>query len=316
MREYWRGSAEAWECDEMGHMNVRYWVARALDGLGVLSDDIGCSSAFSTGATSTLIPVSQHIKFMREARAGAPLFLRGGIVSLNDSELTLYTEMVHSFSGEIGATFITTLAHVDAKTARPFPFPLRTIERAKVYTIEIPAHGLPRSISLDEIIPQGSCETAEQSGFTRIGIGPVRAADVDGFDRLLGEGMIGRVSNAMPNLLSQWREEATIELSEIDGIARTAGAAVLEYRLDYLAWPNRGDLMAVYSGVVEVGDKTITLLHWIMDPLTGAPWCVCKALAVTLDLKARKIVANPPRAKAALEAMRLKPLLDVVPLAQ
>jgi acyl-CoA thioester hydrolase len=308
MREYWRGSVEAWECDEMGHMNVRYWVARSMDGVQVLAEDIGCGGAFAVGATSTLIPIRQHIKFMREARAGAPLFLRGGVIALTDTEVTTYTEMVHSFTGEIGATFITTLAHVDAKTARPFPFPQRTTDLCKQFEVTVPDHGKPRSLALEGILPSGTCAQAEAAGFTRIGVAGVKASDVDGFDRLLPEGMIGRVSNAMPNLLSKWREDATAEMTAIDGVARTAGAAVLEYRLDYLGWPSRGDMTSVYSGLTEVADKTITLAHWVMDPISGQPWCVCNALAVTLDLQARKIIANPPRAKAALEAMLLKPL--------
>jgi acyl-CoA thioester hydrolase len=313
MREYWRGSAEAWECDEMGHMNVRYWVARSMDGIQLLAEDIGCGGAFAVGATSTLTPTRQHIKFMREAHAGAPLVLRGGIVSLGEADITIYTEMVHTFSGEIGATFITTLAHTDAKTAKAFAFPARTAILAKQFEIEIPAHGKPRSLNFEGELAFGTCAIAEELGFTRIGIAGVRASDVDGFDRLLPEGMIGRVSNAMPNLLSKWREDATAEMTAFDGVARTAGAAVLEYRLDYLAWPRRGDLTSVYSGLKSVTDKNITLAHWVMDPLTGQPWCVCEALAVTLDLQARKIIANPPRAKAALEAMLLKPLLAPAP---
>jgi acyl-CoA thioester hydrolase len=307
MREYWRGSAEAWECDEMGHMNVRFWVRHCMDGLIVLAEDIGCHGAVATGTTATLLPMRQHIKFMREARAGAPLFSRGGIVSLRESELTFYCELVHSFSGEIGATFTTTLAHVDAKTGKAFPFPARVAAACAAYQIEIPAHGLPRSIPFEGDPPLGSVETAIASGCRFIGLAGVRTDEVDLFDRLYPEGMIGRVSNAMPNLLSKWREEATAEMTEIDGVPRTAGAAVLEYRLDYLAWPRKGDLTAVYSGITAVTDKTNTLRHWIMDPLTGSAWCVCDALAVTLDLQARKIVPNPPRARAALEAMMVTP---------
>jgi acyl-CoA thioester hydrolase len=303
MREFWRGSAEAWECDEMGHMNVRYWVTRSLDCIVTLAELIGCGGAFALGATATLIPVRQHIKFMREARAGAPLFARGGITSVSESELTFYCEIVHSFTGEIGATFITTLAHADAKTARVFPFPARVKMLSEALLVEIPAHAQPRSIGLDHAIPSLTPNDALVAGYSSLGLAGVRPVDVDPFNRLFGEGMIGRVSNAMPNLLGQWREEATAEMTEIDGIARTAGAAVLEYRLDYLSWPQMGDQTAVYSGLIEVGEKTIKLRHLVLDPLTGASWCVCEALAVTLDLQARKIVANPPRAKAQLEAM-------------
>ena len=303
MREYWRGSAEAWECDEMGHMNVRYWVRHCLDGVMVLAEDIGCGGAFASDATATLVPTRQHIKFMREARAGAPLFARGGIVSLTETEITFYCEIVHSFSGEIGATFVTTVAHVDAKTGKAFAFPARVATLSLAYHCDIPSHGQPRSIPAGGEPVSGNIEEATRLGYHFIGQAGVRSDEVDLFDRLYPEGMIGRVSTAMPNLLSKWREDATAEMTEIDGVVRTAGAAVLEYRLDYLAWPSRGDMIAVYSGLTVVGDKTVTLRHWLLDPLTGAPWCVCEALAVTLDLQARKIIANPPRARAALEAM-------------
>ena len=307
MREYWRGSAEAWECDEMGHMNVRFWVRHFMDGLSVLAQDIGCGDAFAQGATATLIPTRQHIKFIREARAGAPLFSRGGIVSISETEIIFYSEIVHAFSGEIGATSIATLSHIDAKTGKAFAFPARVAALGHTHLVEIPPHGQPRSLSLDSNIPIINSDDAASQGYRFIGQASVRNDEVDLFDRLYPEGMIGRVSNAMPNFLSQWREDATAEMTEIDGVTRTAGAAVLEYRLDYLAWPRAGDLTCVYSGLTEVAGKTITLRHLVLDALTGAPYCVCEALAVTLDLNARKIIANPPRAKAALEAMLVAP---------
>ena len=31
--EVWRGGVNTWECDEMGHLNVRFYVARAMEGL-------------------------------------------------------------------------------------------------------------------------------------------------------------------------------------------------------------------------------------------------------------------------------------------
>ena len=33
MIELYRGSINTWECDEMGHMNVRFYVARMMEGL-------------------------------------------------------------------------------------------------------------------------------------------------------------------------------------------------------------------------------------------------------------------------------------------
>ena len=33
MIEVYRGSINTWECDEMGHMNVRFYVAKMMEGL-------------------------------------------------------------------------------------------------------------------------------------------------------------------------------------------------------------------------------------------------------------------------------------------
>ena len=32
----WSGIANTWDCDEMGHMNVRVYVEKAMEGLGSL----------------------------------------------------------------------------------------------------------------------------------------------------------------------------------------------------------------------------------------------------------------------------------------
>lgn len=45
--EVWRGGVNVWECDEMGHMNVRFYVTRAMQGLVGLAAELGMPEAFS-----------------------------------------------------------------------------------------------------------------------------------------------------------------------------------------------------------------------------------------------------------------------------
>lgn len=308
MREYWRGSVEAWECDEMGHMNVRFWVRRALDGLMLMATDLGCARAFASEATASLLPVRQHIRFLKEARQGVPLFFRGGVVSLSETEVTFYGEIIHSLDGAIGATFLTTMAHVEAKTGKAYPWPERASALAAGMKVDVPSHGSPRSIPFDTPTTLFDSATLLARGFQQVGLSAVRIEDVDVFNRLYPEGMIGRVSTGVPNLMTAWREETTAELSAQDGQPRRAGAAVLEYRLDYLAWPSAGDFVAVYSGVADVAEKTNTLKHVLTHPITGEVFCICEAVAVTFDLVARKVIAIPPQARAKLEARLIRPL--------
>ena len=72
MIELYRGSINTWECDEMGHMNVRFYVAKAMEGLAELAHIAGLGHAFRANVQSTLRPREQHIRFMKEAHAGAP----------------------------------------------------------------------------------------------------------------------------------------------------------------------------------------------------------------------------------------------------
>jgi acyl-CoA thioester hydrolase len=308
MRDYWRGSVEAWECDEMGHMNVRFWVRRALDGIMLMATELGCERAFAPEATATLLPVRQHIRFLKEAREGAPLFFRGGVISLGETDVTFYGEIAHTLDGAIGATFLTKMAHVEAKTGRAYTWPERTRALGAAMAVEVPKHGSPRSIAFDGPTEMFEAATLVQRGFQQVGLSAVRIEDVDVFNRLYPEGMIGRVSTAVPNLMTAWRDQATAELSAQDGQPRKAGAAVLEYRLDYLGWPGAGDFTAVYSGVADVAEKTNTLKHVLTHPVTGEIFCVCEAVAVTFDLVARKVIPIPPQSRAHLEARLIKPL--------
>ncbi len=86
-----------------------------------------------------------------------------------------------------------------------------------------------------------------------------------------------------------------------DGVKRIGGA-VLEYRLIYLDWPHAGDHVELRSGLRAFDDKTQRITHWLLDPVSGRPWAVSEAVAINLDLDARKIVPISAEAQKALKA--------------
>jgi len=52
--EIWSGGVNTWECDVMGHMNVRHHVAKSMEALASLSCELGLLHAFAPHAASTL----------------------------------------------------------------------------------------------------------------------------------------------------------------------------------------------------------------------------------------------------------------------
>ena len=54
------------------------------------------------------------------------------------------------------------------------------------------------------------------------------------------------------------------------------------------------------SGLAATDERIRRLVHWLLDPSTGRPWGVAEAIAVSLDLDARKVVKLGPEALAAM----------------
>lgn len=298
LREIWRGGVNTWECDEMGHMNVRFYVERMMEGLMAFAPFVGLGRAFRPGAPATVLPAEQHVKFLKEAHAGAPLFMTGAVTRVGDADADIVQILHHAADAAPAATFLTRIVHVEASTGAPFAWSAATRTALEAALAAIPEVAAPRSLVFGAPPALADHPRKQALGLTPITRVPVRADQCDGLGRLRPEWFIARVSDGVPNMLAGWREAVG---RTAGGVARV-GAAVLEYRLLYRAWPQAGDVLDIASGVMWVKEKTHALSHWITDPVGGGAWCTCEAVAITLDLDARKAISTPPAQRAELGA--------------
>ncbi|WGM41070.1 thioesterase family protein [Caulobacter sp. NIBR1757] len=295
--EIWRGGVNTWECDEMGHMNVRFYVVKAVEGLASLAAMIGMPEAFRADATSTLLVREQHIRFLKEAHAGAALHMIGGVVEMGESEARLVQLLIHSNTGDIAASFQTVVTHVTARDGTAFPWSERTRGLAAGLTMAVPEKARARSVPLEPVSSLASLARADELGLMRIGLGALSPQECDVFGRMRSELFIGRVSDGIGALVGPLRALAAEHA--LSKPARTGGA-VLEYRLVQLDWPRAGERFELRSGLVGVDGRTMRMVHWMLDPETGKVWGTSEAVAITFDLDARKVV---PIEEAAREAM-------------
>ena len=285
--EVWRGGVNTWECDEMGHLNVRFYVARAMEGLVGVGAALGLTSAFRPHSPATLIVKDHHIRFLREARSRAVLHMVAGVVDIGESEATILQLLIHSGGGEIAASFQTRVVHATARDARPFAWSPATRDLAEALRVGIPERARPRSLGLEASAGRATLGEAERLGLIRLGGGAIGAADCDVFGRMRPEMVIGRISDGVPALGAALRApEDGAPAERPAGV----GGAVLEYRVAYLDWPRAGDRFDIRSGLAAVGDRTQKLVHWMLDPQTGRPWATAEAVAIALDLEARKVI--------------------------
>jgi len=292
--EVWRGSVEAWECDEMGHLNVGFYVAKSMEGLAGMAAELGMPRALAPGAEATLLVREQHIRFLREARAGAPLTMTGGVLAMDDDQTRLGFVLRHA-DGQIAATFQTVAAHATSREGKAFPWPDRIRRQAEAMATEAPAGAGPRSIGLAPVETQASLERATALGLTITGTGVVAPQDCDAFGRMKVEGFMQRLSAGVPHLFSGRR------LGQ-GGEGRRVGGAAVEYRLIHHAWPRAGDRLALRSGSAGGDARIRRLVHWLLDPETGRPWGTAEAIAVSFDLDTRKLIELPPEELARANA--------------
>jgi len=282
--EVWRGGVNTWECDEMGHLNVRFYIARAMEGLVSVAAAMGLPDAFRVNAGATLLVKDQHIRFLREARPRAALHMVAGILEIGDSEARIFQLLIHTATGEIAASFQNVVTHATADDERPFPWSAKTRALAAGMMVSAPERAQPRSLALELLSSGADLAAADRLGLVRLGSGAIATGDCDVFGRARIGFFIGRVSDGVPALAAAFRAP--------DAAPRTGniGGAVLEYRIAYRLHPRAGDRYVIRSGLAGVGARTQHFVHWMIDPATGSTWGSAEAVAVALDLDTRKIV--------------------------
>ena len=293
--EIWRGGVTPWQCDEMGHMNVRFYLAAANEGMANLAGALGMPRAYAAGASSTLLLREHHVRFLKEARAGAGLYMTGGVLEMGESEATLLLTLRH-LTGEPAAAVTAKVSHVTPRDLRTFPWTRATRELAPGLTIQAPDFALPRSVPVAPVTTGASLKAADGLGLERASTGAVMPVDCDVFGRMLPEQVLARIYASVGTILN--RSQAAMIEAEPDLRERLGGAAV-EYRAIYHAWPAAGERIEMRSAHKELTPKSRRMIYWMLDPTSGRPWATAEMVSLFLDLKARRSLTIPDHALAA-----------------
>lgn len=291
--EVYRNSVQAWEIDQMGHMNVQFYVDKSAAALAVLSHYLKLGPDFTRRTGACLVPCQHHIRFLREQRPGAPLRITAGTLAAGPERLRIYQEMTNAASQEVAATFTLEAELVDLKTRATRPMPTTAQAAAQRLHVELPDYAAPRGLELYPPRPAPTLDEAEALGMLATYHGVVSPAMCDNDGWLATRAYMGIVSDAVPNLL--------VQIYGVDRSDSGVGGAALEYRFVYRRAPRAGDLITVRSAVKQVAARTYTFAHWLFDLSTGHALATAEVVAVMLDLQARRAIEIPAEIRTSLE---------------
>ncbi len=123
MEETYRGSVFSWECDEVGHMNVRYYVAKFDEASWQLMAKVGLTPSYLRSNNKSVVSVEQHIKYINELLPGDLVVVQSKVLEIKKSFIKFYHCMINSQTGQIAAEMTVVGVHLDLITRKPSTIP-------------------------------------------------------------------------------------------------------------------------------------------------------------------------------------------------
>lgn len=289
----YKGIVNTWECDEMGHMNVRFYLHKSLQGVDAFFHELGLDVM---SPDYCLFAQDQHIRFLRELMPGTGIVVEVGVLAASAQEIQIYQVIRPTFEETISATVISNLQWRSRSEHTPKPFPEEVVQAAGQHMAVLPPGMGPRSIDMNTPMVQGNLQFARDIGMIHIGKGQVLKTEVNAFGQTMPDFNMGRISDGVVNFMGVIGGRGS-KAAEDAGFGRIGGAA-LEYRFTSLGNLREGDLFEIYTGLQSVADKVLQVNHWVFNAITGEPVSIAEAVAISLDLETRKVVAFPPTLRA------------------
>ena len=290
----YRNSVQSWEIDQMGHMNVQFYFEKALQGCVVLWNKLGINGQAVELGNTDLSLARAHIRFLKEQKPGAPFFLKAGIVEFGDTEVKLYLEMIETITQQPVAAFNFQFLWTIKPSVEVKQNFSKVFEDLKV---DIPSYGQTRGLSLEKE-PLLSLSQASQKNMIDSFEAVILLRQCDNRSKIKPSAYMGIVSDSTPHLLAY---TGTIDENGMTNI----GSAALEYKFDFFEYVPLGAHLKTKSGVQSLSNKTFVWQHWIFNVETGNPVALASAVAVTMDLEARKSIPIPPEMSEALNKLIL-----------
>ncbi len=287
-----RGVVNAWECDVMGHLNVQHYTAKLSEGLGHLRAAFGMTPSWIRANRRTMVVRSSLNRHFAELRAGEILSVEAQILRVGETDVAFVAEVLNAEDGRVSASFeIRAVCHDLAAWAEaPWPDELRpkleALVGARRDQPRAPSTGAPSRL------PAGR-------GFAEpllTGRGAAMAWQVDEHGHMAMRFYVAQVTNAVGHM----RKALGLDREHL--VENRWGSAALEYRIDYLREVRAGDILSLWSGVLDVGAKTFRYGHRLVNEGTGELCALYDVVACMFDLEKRRAMAIPDFVRERAEA--------------
>ncbi|MFI4940019.1 MAG: acyl-CoA thioesterase [Burkholderiales bacterium] len=118
-----RGTVHAWQCDHMGHANLRVYGDFFEQALWQVFQEIGITPSQLRSGAISMAGVQQNIGYKKELFAGDVIVVRSQLIEINERSLKMRHEMTQIETNAVCAVCELTAVCIDTQTRKPCQFP-------------------------------------------------------------------------------------------------------------------------------------------------------------------------------------------------
>ena len=291
----YKNSVQAHEIDNLGHMNVQYYVKHCIDSYK-LNFRINDLISNYQNLENDVILEKINIRYLNEQRLGTPFLINFYVSKIESDKIIIFQEMENLETTKISATFILVFKIKIQKEFIKNKFESFLFEHPNKLK-KVPFYGEIkgllniRDLKLDYFELQNYPKIFD----TFCGLANAKNSIISKY--LDASDYMGIVSAAVPNLLIK---------SNHSVFETNIGGAAVEYEFFFNEFIEPNTSIKLFSGLRNIKNKTYTWTHWLVDIDNKKVLAIANSVIVAMDLQNRKSVQIPYKMKTSLENIVLK----------
>jgi acyl-CoA thioester hydrolase len=119
----YRGSVYPWQCDQMGHMNVMFYVGKFDEATWQLFAALGLTPTYFRETQSGVAALEQRLSYKKEVLSGAVIEIRSRVVSITNKVIVFVHEMHDAETDVVVAACELTVVHMNRRIRKASEFP-------------------------------------------------------------------------------------------------------------------------------------------------------------------------------------------------
>ena len=290
----YRGTVEAWECDQMEHMNVQFYTSKAAAAFSHLQNALGLTPNRIRQEKKSLRFRTVRIQYKSEMRMGGLMHGLAGIRDVQDDSITAFIHLHDSHKGVVSGVFEFTADYRDLESGEQSALPADVKAAALSLKDEHSDQYKPGPIKHTLLTAKAMDHMFETNRSA------VDVWECDAFGNIEMQPVIARFSDAASHIMK------SVGITRQMQKARNLGSAALDYYSEYNQPIKMAASLYLRSGLLERMNKTFVFGHQMINCDTGDIVNTTTVLGCYFDMTARKAVPLPQEYQDVPEEKLLK----------